>query len=199
MGYDKDWYNAYEAYLVEPGVRKAHDWAFSLIKGDEDFQYVVDLGCGQSQEYLRYVKPHSYLGIDQNAEKSDYINDLNSRVIKGNYRDAEVLKKNIHMERAFVSLFSSEVHGSCVDNYNLYNALFWAFPRLQKAIVSGLYHGPKKNENPMIANGNVIYQTREDIDDCHRVGYTEKRIILHVPSKMFGEHEVEVWKIFERT
>ena len=201
-GYDKEFYKAYEKYLKEPFVRQQHDFAFSVFRPIQESigaPSIIDLGCGKSQEYLNYHKTKGfwYTGIDQNVGNS---NRVWGKVLKkGDYRDKAFLRKVINDgHNLFISLFSSELGASYEENYGFYNWLFRSFPSLKAGMVSGLYHANRKDENPMIANGNKVYQTTEAIEEPQRIGYTENRIILQVPSKFFGPHEVEVWKIFQR-
>ena len=56
MPYDNDFYKCYTDYLKEPRVRRAHDFALDALheQGIGDFDRVVDLGCGNDQEYFKY-------------------------------------------------------------------------------------------------------------------------------------------------
>lgn len=210
MAYNDDFYKAYEAYLKEPVVRDAHDWVFSLFRWNYEgeqrrgvtYKYddIVDLGCGQFNEFKRYYDPIYYVGIDENAVSNQRNNDC---LIHGNYRDRKVLASAIDQEHsAFVSLFSSEITAHYTENYRLYNWIFNTFPNIRAGLVSGFYYTHKKHKNPIKETGGIVsYQTLEDIEDrrIKRRGFTEKRIVLPVPSKMFGNKVVEVWKIFERS
>lgn len=194
MAYDSEFYKAYEDYLLEPTVRKQHDWVFYLL--GPDFRNVVDLGCGQSNEFRRFAIPlgSKYVGIDTNA------NSFQGNLV-ADYREPRTLWEVMYKRKptAFVSLFSSEITAPACVNCLLYNDLFENFPKLQSGLVSGFYYADKKNVNPVKEAGEIIsYQTLEGIEDVARLGYSEKRIILPVPSKLFGPHVVEVWKIFER-
>lgn len=196
MAYDVKFYRAYEKYLKEKSVRKAHDWIFSLLS--EDCVDVIDLGCGQCQEFQRYCYSCVYYdGIDKNID--EYIDDR-TWLIHGDYRNKSFLKSIIDRNhRSFVSLFSSEITKHYTENYHLYNWIFKMFPNIRSGLVSGFYYTHKKHKNPIKETGGIVsYQTLESVDDCNRNGYTEKRIILPVPSEMFGPYVMEVWKLFER-
>jgi len=94
MAYDRLFFQAYENYLDEVGVRQTHDEMLNLFrvlygrrklrgsptkvvqasKGPDPHRApaVVDLGCGQSHEYQKYGSYSDYLGIDRDhGESSD--------------------------------------------------------------------------------------------------------------------------------
>jgi hypothetical protein len=193
MSYNNSFYKAYENYLLEPSVRQAHDWIFSIIEDNLEFQNVVDLGCGKSQEFYNYFKPLYYLGVDENAEECEP--SFKYATLKKNYRTITKWSK----ETSFVSLFSSEITAPFTDNYRYYNALFSKNKFMHGGLVSGFYYESKKDQNPIGETGGIqSYQTLESIEDCKHYGFKEKRILLSVPSRMFGPDVVEVWKIFWR-
>jgi len=193
MSYDNNFYNAYEEYLKEPTVRAAHDWIFSIVSTKFSFHNVVDLGCGRSQEFYHFCKPRYYLGVDENIEETEP--QFKYSLLKRNYRN----HVRWNMIPAFVSLFSCEITAPYTENYIYYNSLFSNNPDIQIGLVSGFYYENKRGQNPIGETGDILsYQTLENIGDCLRVGFTEKRILLPVPSKMFGPDVIEVWKIFER-
>lgn len=197
--YGDEFYLQYEAYLKEESVRKAHDWVFSLLS--EDFEQVVDLGCGKSREFYYNAFSRRYIGIDKNADPVKH----NSWA--GNYRDIDVLKaafdravgEQFYLPTAFVSLFSTEITANEEENYRFYDLLFTTFPTFKSGLVSGFYYSRKKNRSLVYEPGGVYsYQTLESLEDVPSRIFSEKRITLHVPSKMFGDDVYEVWKIFER-
>lgn len=198
MSYDLDFYQRYEAYLDEQSVRRAHEWCIVTLTGCADFQRVVDLGCGRSQEFLRRYQPSHYLGIDLEVEP-----DPDIALIKGNYRslldaDADIRRAILDFApTAFVSLFSTELTQPWQQNQFLYNELFSMCPTLECGLVSGLYYASKKDQPTIQAAGGLTYQTLETLEDTRHQVFEERRTILNVPSEMFGD-EYEVWKLLLR-
>lgn len=191
MAYNDLFYKLYKDYLVEPTVRQAHDWIFRIAKLDNRFDRVVDLGCGEFNEYHQYAKPSQYVGIDINVEASRL-------VWKYNYRDIRWIDKISCDITGFVSLFSSEITATSNENYAFYRNIF-KHSSLQVALVSGFYYAKKKNENPICEAGDVLsFQTVDFPEEVSQIEFSEKRIILPVPSKLFGDDVYEVWKFFER-
>ena len=197
MGYDKDFYKAYNSYLDEPTVRTAHDWIFRIASLNPDFNNVVDFGCGQFNEFFVHGRPERYVGLDISASSQDD----KRKIIQADYRNAKNLAELIRPETptAFVSLFSTEITASFKDNYSLYERIFRDIPTIRSGLVSGFYYVSKKNQNPVGETGSIqSYQTLEDIENTHSDTFEEKRIILPVPSKMFGKDVFEIWKFLQR-
>jgi hypothetical protein len=202
MSYNKSFYERYADYLKEKSVREAHDWIFSLFtykwKDGERYPFgdYIDLGCGKCNEFFHYYRHGYYMGVDLNADEN------NRKIImrRGDYRDKKFLKSVMDENHgAFVSLFSSEITAPYEENYKLYNWIFKTFPNIRAGLVSGFYYEKRKHSVRIRETGDIIsFQSIENYSDCKRIGYTEKRIYLPVPSKMFGPDVVEVWKIFDR-
>ena len=197
MGYDKDFYLMYQDYLTEPNVRASHNWIFAIAKLNSNFQNVVDFGCGAFNEFSVYGKPQSYLGIDINAAP-----EANRKLVKADYRNAGNLTELIghkSFHTAFVSLFSTEITAYKQENYKFYERVFKELSTINSGLVSGFYYANKKDINPLGETGGLLsYQTLENPEDISSSLFTEKRIILPVPSKMFGQDVFEVWKFFDR-
>jgi hypothetical protein len=195
MPYNDDFYRAYEQYLSEPAVRAAHDWIFALARAYPAFDSVVDLGCGQFNEFFVHAKPASYLGIDTTAEPGAN----GRRVVTGDYRNTPLPALiGDFKPTALVSLFSSEITAPAEENYKLYERIFRELP-IQAALVSGFFYANSMNVNPIGETGGILsYQTLESPESVKNDLFTEKRIILPVPSKMFGQDVYEVWKLLER-
>ena len=195
MGYDKDFYNAYKAYLSEFTVREAHDYIFRITSLNPHFRNVVDFGCGMFNEFFEFAKSDKYLGIDINISESA----PNKILIETDYRKINNLEITKHSPTAFVSLFSSEITASKEENYAFYEKVFKEIPSIKFGLVSGFYYVSKKGQNPIGEPGGLLsYQTLEVNEDVHSDVFTETRIILPVPSKLFGEDVFEVWKFFKR-
>ena len=198
MGYDENFYNAYKAYLKEPAVREAHDSIFAIACLNSNFKDVVDFGCGAFNEFLVHAKPREYVGIDVNVSPED---GERKRLIAANYRKIENLADVVqpNWPTAFVSLFSTEITAPTAENYKLYEKIFRELPTVLSGLVSGFYYVSKKNQNPIgEAGGLMSYQTLENIEDVKSDVFKERRIILPVPSKMFGADVFEIWKFFSK-
>ena len=196
MGYDDDFYKMYRDYLSEPAVRGAHDWIFAIARLNRDFQDVVDFGCGAFNEFNVYARPSLYLGIDVNAPADDPL------LIQVNYRqfsDLTQLFKQTLPPTAFVSLFSTEITAPREENYAFYEKVFGELPTVKSGLVSGFYYASKKGTNPIGETGGILsYQTLERLEDVSSALFSERRIVLPIPSKMFGPDVFEVWKFFDR-
>lgn len=195
MPYDENFYEAYEAYLHEPMVREAHDWVFSIVRRNSAFQRVIDLGCGQSREFMKWFCPSKYVGIDLVAPAAEVREDY--RRIMSALADQKY--PALESWDAFVSLFSCEITAPCGENYTLYNRLFALRPETKAGLVSGFFYANEPTSATVAeAGGLTSFQTLEPIEEVSSAYFTEKRITLPVPSKMFGDDVFEVWKIFER-
>ena len=199
MAYDDTFYRAYSDYLKEPAVRRAHDAMLRISRLNPAFANVIDLGCGQFNEYLRHRRPARYLGIDVNVAKKT---SANRRLVTADYRCLELVERlaKEQASTAFVSLFSAEITAPCEQNYRFYEELFLQIPTIQAGLVSGFYYFNSKDKNPIGETGGIqSYQTLEQPEDVVSEVFSETRILLPVPSAMFGQDVIEVWKLFERT
>lgn len=187
MAYDRDFYLAYEQYLQEDAVRWAHQWVFRTISLYPQFDNVIDLGCG-TKEFQRFARPTTYCGID-----------LNTGDIKEDYRLLDYGEiKNVHRPWAFVSLFSSEITAPPEVNYPFYEKVMKDLD-ISVGLVSGFYYVNRKNSRMVEESGDISsFQCIENIEDVPSNVFTEIRITLPVPSKLFGPDVYEVWKIFEK-
>lgn len=189
--YNKDFYSAYERYLKSGLVRQSHDNMFKLASSIGNFKNVVDLGCGQYKEFLQHsCHIENYVGIDENA--------IGPNDIKANYRSFDLSVLNFK-PTSFVSLFSTEITAPYRENYILYNKIFNDIPSIQYGLVSGFYYYDQKNINPIIEFGGLkSYQTLENLEEVESNIFKEIRVVLPVPSEMFGATVHEVWKVFIR-
>lgn len=198
MAYDDAFFERYGDYLHEPGVRAAHDWVLQIAALNPAFQRVLDLGCGQHNEFWSFSRPRplEYTGIELVPGRRfpgaptvlplDYRQDDLTDVAPG--------------ATAFVSLFSSEITAPAFHNAILYRRLFESRPRLQAALVSGFYYADRARCEIVEETGGLVsYQTIQPIEATAISSlWTEWRIVLPVPSQMFGPHVIEVWKFFQR-
>jgi len=198
MGYNSEFYAAYTDYLEEPAVREAHDWIFRITASTVPaLSNVVDFGCGQFNEYYHHARPKKYLGIDVNVEP---LQQSKQRLVQADYRTAD-LKSILGRRRptGFVSLFSCENTAPVEENYRFYKRLFDDFG-FQAGLVSGFFYSGCRDTNPIGEAGGIqSYQMVENIEDVRCQKFVERRIILPVPSQLFGPNVYEGWKIFTAT
>lgn len=203
MSYNSDFYKAYEEYLKEPIVREAHNWIVDdifLEMRDLCSSTILDLGCGQSHEFLRHIVPFqdwSYYGIDLNVET----HSTKPRIsfVKADYRTFDFKFLGSFGINPFISLFSSEITAPSQENYKLYERIFAEIPTIKYGLVSGFFYASKKDKPIVNETGDITsYQTLENIEDVISSTFKETRIILPVPSKLFGDDVYEIWKIFKR-
>jgi hypothetical protein len=191
--YDDAFYRRYQAYLEEPRVREAHGFALETFALAASPGAVIDVGCGRSQEYRRYGSYVIYRGIDLNHA------DPKLRV---DYRDVDALMPVVkeHAPDAFVSLFSTEITAPPGENTRLYRNLF-DVDTIRYGLVAGFYYASCRGDvNPVEETGGIVsWQTLHPIEEQWAEEYGETRITLPVPSEMFGDDVVEVWRIFHRS
>lgn len=192
MEYNEEFFDEYEEYIRQPEVRELHDDIFSMLSKNVPLYSVVDLGCGRSKEFYRFYRPNVYVSVDSNSgTKADIITDY--RVDPYNtVKIASSLRKDVIT--GFVSLFSSEIHGTIQENYELYGKLF-TYPAIQMGLVSGFYYKDKKDKAFIDSIG--VHQTLESIEEVEHPTFRELRIIIPCISNFF-EEEIEVWKLFTR-
>lgn len=194
MPYDEKFYRDYAEYLLEHTVRTSHDLVFRLFRR---FVYpapllVVDLGCGLG-EYQTYGHHDDYVGVDLN-----YTGQVGNFVC-ADYHDLSFLNQLPFMPTVFVSLFSIECFHSARDKYALYERIFGAFPFIQHGLVGGFLYEGRRNLETVEENGKIVsYQTIEDSALYISETFSELRLHMRTPSRMFGDDVVEVWKIFCR-
>ena|SRR3989344_117411 len=195
MSYNESFYRMYREYLREPMVRSNHDHIFSIFASLvlPDSPRVMDLGCGVS-EYAFYDQQHTgYVGID--------INDTCSVApfIQADYLKLDFGNLLPFLPNAFISLFSIECCHLVTRKYALYNRLFSAFPTVRCGLVSGFFYESRRSQEAVSEAGKIIsYQTIEDPSSHISQLFTELRVHLRTPSKMFGNDVVEVWKLLVR-
>ncbi len=85
-----------------------------------------------------------------------------------------------------------------VGKYNFYRRIFRELP-IQLALVSGFYYENRIKEEQVKETGEIVsYQSIEDQREFMCPEFIEFRTHLPVPSKMFGEDVIEVWKLLVR-
>jgi hypothetical protein len=196
MAYDQDFYKAYADYLVEPRVRIVHDRILQTVSASSAFRRIVDLGCGQGNEFFHHGRPDLYVGVDHNAAAADV---AGFKTIAGDYRnpnDVAKLTSQFNLSAA-VSLFSIECTAPASENRAYYEALFDSAN--VKAILAGgfYYEHAKGQETVGEAGGLISYQTHENIANPSDK-FNEVRIAVPCPSTLFGEDVMEVWRLLQR-
>lgn len=199
MAYDADFYTAYQAYLEEETVRSTHDRMFDVFAAqflascpDGTDSLVADLGCGQSQEWRKFGWGR-YVGFDVNAkpDSQTFVDDYRS--------ESFVARLKEFSPAAFVSLFSVEITSDFRNNQHFYDLLFDEIPSLQVALVSGFYYTDMKHKNPVREAGDLVsFQTLEPVENGASTVLKEMRVLEEVPSLLFGNKVVEVWRFFTR-
>ena len=195
MAYDNDFYQAYAEYLREPRVRQAHDLALGALAPQSN--KVLDLGCGVFNEYWHYAKPQpaQYIGVDINAIPDA---GYSFSTIPGDYRDINFLSEIKCDTKAFVSLFSTEITAPHTENYRFYERLFTELG-FEEGLVSGFFYETKLDQNPVEEAGGIVsWQTLERLEEVESSVFSEVRLVVKVPSKLFGPDVYEVWKYFTR-
>lgn len=196
MGYDGDFYEAYERYLHEPRVRIQHDRMFEMwatVQGSLTNR-VIDLGCGRSNEYLRFgPSVECYQGFDVHEGPQSMVADYRDRGF------VDLVHGLDWTPDVFVSMFSTECTAPWRENVELYERLFREFPTIQAGLVTGFYYARRRGENPVEETGGIVsWQTLEPIERMRSDVYRGIRVVAEVPSEMFGDDVVEVWRMLTR-
>jgi len=202
MAYDDAFFEAYRRYLDEPIVRDQHDHVFQTFRRFVgDAPRVVDIGCGAG-EFFHDGSWWSYVGIDKTPRivKQPCVG-VEPRTISADYRDVDSWASKIDDKpEAFVSLFSIEPTLNVPRRYALYEELFDKIPSLKWGLSAGFYYSDRIDAEWVEEVGGIVsYQTVEPRSKRLVVkGVSEERLVLRVPSKLFGPDVVEVWKFFQR-
>ena len=205
MAYNSDFYRMYANYLRELPVVKAHQKAFdifSLVLPAHESTRVVDLGCGLG-EYGSHGYYNSYVGLDKQPELAQEDRWLKlpsyETFIVSDYTNLYFVSKLPFEPTVFISLFSIEACLPLADRYVLYKNMFSQFPTIKHALVSGFYYASKAGQETVSEAGDITsYQTVEPLESVQNDLFSEMRLIMHVPSEMFGPDVYEVWKILTR-
>ena len=195
MPYDENFYRRYREYLQEPIVRGNHDHVFSLFASLllPDSPRVVDLGCGIG-EYRTYDRSHAeYVGIDLN-DTGSVTPFIQADYLRLGFADLLPFPPN-----AFISLFSIDCCHTAEKKYDLYNRIFSAFPAVKCGLIGGFFYESRRGQETVSEAEEIVsYQTIEDPSLYISDLFTELRIHLRTPSKMFGDDVIEVWKLLVR-
>lgn len=133
----------------------------------------------------------------------------NLRLIQTDYHDLETLSRILRSgsvmpslpftPNAFVSLFSVECFHSTPEKYEFYEKIFKTFSTIEFGLVGGFFYEGRRGEEKVGETGNIVsYQTIEKPWKYTSNWFTEFRMHIRTPSKMFGPDVVEVWKFFIR-
>lgn len=203
--YSKNFYDIYREHLSEPIVRHTHDTMFNLF--DRLFPYyagdvrVIDFGCGTCEFDKHHINHTNYLGIDNSPEAGTDLRPKSQLVFE------DFLENGWHKSldfnpTAFVALFSTEISLPTQSRYDFYKKVFLDFPSIQIGMVSGFYYDDKRFEPIVGEKSNAgtftVYQTIEQQALVQNNIFEELRCYKNVPSKLWGEQLVEVWKFFIR-
>ncbi len=192
--YGTEFYQLYLGYLQEPTVRANHDMMFeTFYRFTRPTQLrIMDLGCGLG-EYSRYGPHSEYVGIDLN----------NAGQVKNfvhmDYTELNLASHLPFVPNAFVSLFSIEACYPAKSKYALYERIFAENPSIRYGLVSGFFYESRRGLETVSEAGKIVsYQTIEDQSKYVSGNFSEVRVYLRTPSKMFGDDPVEVWKMLAR-
>jgi hypothetical protein len=84
------------------------------------------------------------------------------------------------------------------DKYAFYEKIFMEYD-IQMALVAGFYYRNRIQEDKVTETGGIVsYQSIEDQRNYPCNNFIEMRTYIDVPSKMFGDDVVEVWKLLIR-
>ena len=84
--------------------------------------------------------------------------------------------------------------------YEFYRKLFKENRDLTIGMVAGFYYKDRAAQEAVLETGDLIsYQTIEKQSDYICKEFTEFRCYQEVPSKMWGDQVVEVWKFLIRS
>lgn len=202
MPYDDAFFDAYRQYLLEPGVRDAHNRVFHAFRrfvGGGMSPRVIDLGCGTG-EFFHHGPWVAYVGIDKTPRIAREAYQDRARVIEADYAHVDSWRGRITDPEAFVSLFAIEPTLGTPDRQSLYAQLFEKIPSLKWGLSAGFYYSSKMTSPTVEEPGGIVsYQAIEPLGLYNAIaGVSEERMVMRVPSKMFGPDVVEVWKFFAR-
>ena len=194
MPYDKKFYRMYRDYLNEKMVRRNHDLIFDYFRRFSlpGTIYVMDLGCGLG-EYHLHGGYTDYAGID--------LNDVGKvrNFIQADYHSLACVNRLPFRPTAFVSLFSIEPFHTVEAKYAFYERIFSEVPSVEYGLASGFFYEKRRGRKTVKEKGKVVsYQTIEDPSRFISDKFSEFRLHIKTPSKMFGKDVVDVWKIFIR-
>lgn len=198
MAYDAAFFALYKVYLGETLVRSTHDAMFDMLFShlSPAKPRILDLGCGVGELVNFYpAKDYAYYGVDVESHgphcsaELDYTSDDLYRL----------LPQTPFRPNCFVSLFSAECCLSANAKYELYGNFFADWPTITCGLVSGFYYRNRVAQVKVAEAGGIeSYQTIERATDYGSSLFTEFRCEMAVPSRMFGDDVVEVWKLLER-
>ncbi|HUZ92878.1 MAG TPA: hypothetical protein VNG29_02670 [Candidatus Paceibacterota bacterium] len=204
MPYDAAFYEQYRAYINEPQVRRNHDRMFRLFAQImfPELPAVMDLGAHESVgEYAIKDKLHAdYTGIDIHNTNGGITHGFRRMsFLRADYMDLDFTGRLSFEPNAFISLFSVEPSYSPAVRYGFYNRLFAKFSSVRWGLASGFFYESRRAAESVSETGDIVsYQTIEDPSLHLSPLFTELRVHLRTPSRMFGNDVIEAWKIFIR-
>lgn len=205
MSYNSEFFEMYQSYLQEFTVKTVHRdmiRSFWQLLDHRIFERnVLDLGCGTC-EWWSHGNWDTYVGVDIDPRPSHkHIKTISGDYTKIHPLDLYDKSRDEHnvQPTIFVSLFSTEACLSADEKYKLYDKLFSGClgNTTLAGCVSGFYYKGKEDQEKVSENGGIeSYQTIEDQKKYYNPFFREYRTHIGVPSKMFGDNVVEVWKYF---
>lgn len=203
--YTKHFYDRYRGHLTEPHVRYTHDAMFKILDSLHPalgHMKVIDFGCGTG-EFDKYHKEHSfYTGIDSSPDAGSDLRIWSggSGLITADFLEDGWQKQIDFNPTVFVGLFSTEIVMPPEQRYKFYKKVFLDFPSIKLGMVSGFYYDSKKHDSVIEEKSDAgiftVYQTVESQGAFQNNIFDELRCYRNVPSELWGEDLVEVWKFF---
>jgi hypothetical protein len=188
-----EYYARFSAYLEHASTKSVHRRMFNAflnfipgLKGR-----VLDLGCSPDHYFQQLAEPAAYLGLDGGDPPYQTI------VPSANYRDCRVLNDQLEAFQpdVVVSLFGTELTAPHLLNQQFYADLF-NHPFAPKAIlVSGFRRDGHDGTTQVITveDGLPVFQTTEPL--CANAPFQEFQFSYCLPSTLFGQHTIEVWRL----
>lgn len=200
---DNDFWIAYGEYLDES--RDRHLAAVNALFEGEGLpvtgRRILDLGCGKFQEARSLLAPKDYLGVDVDPPEDLFGFKADYRKEWGIVADT-ALNPSKGDDALFpdliVSLFSVEITASAEPNRELYELAFRDVPTVKHILSAGFYYTDKTGHNPVEEAGGLKSWQTLDLLDPHNKVFSESRLYVPAPSKLFGPNVVEVWKLLTR-
>ena len=131
-----------------------------------------------------------------------YAREFNLQTVEAvahDYLALGVMHQPSFSSNTFVSLFSIEPIVPEEQRYAFYARLFETCPTLKYGMSAGFYYASLPGHVTVgEAGGIVSHQTIDKFHDHSHPLFTETRIIMETPSKMFGKDVIEVYKMMRR-
>lgn len=186
---DDEFWLRYEGFVKESFDR--HEKAiFCLLDSMRPVHsQVVDLGCGRVKESARFFS-NVVLTDKEPSDGCDF---------KLDYMDSEALESLLNEVNpaGVVSFFSIELTHLPRVNERLYGEIFRTCKSVEWILSAGIYYAHKPISPTVYEAGGLLsWQSIGPVLNTET--FTETRLLVPAPSKLFGPYPVEVWRLLER-